>query len=343
MPEPSATPPPREDSPARFSSPSGEVDLAVSGDAGIRAFADSVATTLRDDPPWLDSRFLYDARGSELFEQICELPEYYLTRTEAAILESAAPDIRRMTGPLTLMELGSGMSVKTDYLLDAFLAEDEEVRYVPVDISEAALDQARTTLEANHPGAHVTPLHGPYELAFSELEGLSPVLVLFLGSTLGNFNDEEAKIFWTEVASHLGERDFVLVGLDLVKAPNIIEAAYNDTAGVTAAFTKNLFDRMNRELGSELDLDAIEHEALYNSTKQQIEIYASFTRPQSLHIRPRGETIDIASGTTILTEISRKFDLAAMVRSLAPYGFSCRAQFTDDDGLFGLLLLQKTG
>jgi L-histidine N-alpha-methyltransferase len=304
-------------------------------------FAREVAAGLSDVPRWLPSRFLYDARGSELFDAICELPEYYPTRTESAILAAHAGALAQMTGPVTLLELGSGSAVKTDHLLRAYAARARRVEYVSVDVSEAALAAAAERIVAQHPAVGVTGVVGRYEEAFRLFQRYAPCLVLFLGSTVGNLNHAESLVFWERVARHLVPGDFFLLGVDLVKDPVVLERAYNDAAGISAEFTKNVFRRMNTEVDAGLDLDAIEHVARYNAAWQRVEISARFHEAQTLRIAPLATAIDIAAGEMVMTEVSRKFEVERLKRYLACFGLATRAVYTDPRRWFGVLLLQR--
>jgi L-histidine N-alpha-methyltransferase len=304
-------------------------------------FAREVAAGLSDVPRWLPSRFLYDARGSALFDQICELPEYYPTRTESAILAAHADAVAEITGPVTLLELGSGSAVKTDHLLRAYAARTRSVAYVSVDVSEAALAAAAGRIIAQHPAVSVTGVVGRYEEACRLFPRYSPCVVLFLGSTIGNLNHAESLAFWERVARHLAPGDFFLLGVDLVKDPVVLERAYNDAAGVSAAFTKNVFRRMNVELDAGLDLDAIEHVARYDPAWERIEISARFRETQTVRIAPLATTIDIAAGEMVMTEVSRKFEVERLKQYLACFGLVTRAVYTDPRRWFGVLLLQR--
>ena len=292
-------------------------------------------------PRWLPSRFLYDARGSALFDEICGLPEYYPTRTESAILATHAGAVADITGPVTLLELGSGSAVKTDHLLRAYAGRVDRVDYVSVDVSEAALAAAAERIMAQHPAVRVTGVVGRYEEAFRLFGRYSPCLVLFLGSTIGNLNHAESVLFWERVARHLAPGDFFLLGVDLVKDPGVLERAYNDTAGVSAEFTKNVFRRMNDELDAQLDLDAIEHVARYNAEWQRIEISARFHAAQTVRIAPLETSIDIGAGEMVMTEVSRKFDVERLQGYLACFGLTTRGVYTDPRRWFGVLLLQR--
>jgi L-histidine Nalpha-methyltransferase len=307
----------------------------------VTDLARSVARGLERTPRRLDCRFLYDARGSALYERICGLPEYYLTRTEASILSRCAPEIRDVTGPVTLFELGSGYSVKTDHLLAAYMARDPEVRYVPVDVSESALREAGRVIASRRPEVRVVAVNGAYEDAFPLFRAASPVLVVFLGSTIGNLDEEESDAFLGRVAAHLGPGDFFLLGVDLVKETALIEAAYNDAAGVTEAFTKNLFVRINRELGAGLDLGAIAHVARYSGPRRQVEIHARFASAQTLRVDPLNRVFRVAAGEKILVEISRKFLIGGLVPRLEAFGFAARKTFTDPRLWFALILMER--
>jgi L-histidine N-alpha-methyltransferase len=304
-------------------------------------FAKAVVIGLSDRPRWLPCRFLYDERGSRLFELITETPEYYLTRTETGILAGAADEVRTLTGPRTLVELGSGASVKTRYLLSAYADVRHTMEYVPVDVSDSALHAAKRALAQSHPTVRVRVVHGTYDAVFPMLPRLSPLLLVFLGSTIGNFNQTEALVFWTQVSRYLRRGDFVLVGVDLVKDASILNAAYNDMAGYSAAFTTNLFARMNRVLGSGVDVSTIRHRAVYNAPWQRIEISAEFEADQTIAVRPLERSFDIAAGESVMTEISRKFVLADFEEYLRTFGLEVRRTFTDARGWYGVLLLER--
>jgi L-histidine N-alpha-methyltransferase len=276
-----------------------------------------------------------------LFEAITAQPEYYPTRTEASILEQYASDMPALTGPVSLIELGSGSSVKTDHVMRAY-QDVQDVAYVPVDVSRAAINQAADRLEREFPHVHVNGVVGTYEDAFPLIQDHSPAMVLFLGSTLGNFNQTESLMFWRRVARGLQPGDFFLLGVDLVKDPAVLEAAYNDAAGVTARFTTNLFARINRELGAGLDLEALEHVARYNESWQRMEMSTRFHHDQVFHVDPLPVDIEIRAGEQVMIEISRKFQLPNLQTFLACHGLETVASFTDEREWFGELLLRKT-
>lgn len=304
-------------------------------------FAHSVCAGLERRPRQLECRFLYDARGSELYEQICSQPEYYLTRTEAEILRQHADEISRITGSCHLIELGSGSSVKTDILLSAYLSHYGNICYSPVDISASALKLAGRTIITKRPEVQVVGIHGTYNDSFQLLGRTSPALVIFLGSTIGNFSEEEEHIFWQDISLHLKPGDFFLLGIDLVKDIQIIEAAYNDAAGITAAFTTNYFARMNRELGSSIDLETLRHVAFFNHNKSRMEIYSACTVPQDINIVPLQKEFFLAEGERLRIEISRKFHIPEVIDNLKSYDFDPVQAFTDSRNWFGLLLFRK--
>ncbi len=305
------------------------------------AFAQSIVRGLSDTPRWLSCRYLYDAEGSDLFEAITRQPEYYLTRTEDALLAAHAAELRARIGPSTLVELGSGSSRKTRHLLRAWTAGGQRARYVPVDISHDMLAASAAALDADFPALDVCALAGTYEQAFARLGEFSPLVLLFLGSSLGNFDRIDTAAFLERVAAGLPAGDHLLLGLDLVKDVATLEAAYDDAAGVSAAFTRNLFARMNRDLGTRLDLDAIEHVAYWNECRERIEIFARFTRSQVLALPELGRSFRLAAGEMVLTEVSRKFRLAEMTAVGARHGFDTVATFADAAYPFALQLLRR--
>ncbi|MDJ0762847.1 MAG: L-histidine N(alpha)-methyltransferase [Myxococcota bacterium] len=304
-------------------------------------FAASVAQGLEMRPKQLAYRFLYDARGSELFERITAQPEYYPTRTEADILQRAAPEIRQLTGPVTVLELGSGSSAKTGCLLEAYLARDGEQCYVPIDVSQSALQGATKALTRRYADLQVVGIHGTYNMGLRLMKSASPAMLVFLGSSIGNFTAQEEEAFWHSVARHTGPGDFFLLGIDLVKETHLLNAAYNDAAGVTEAFIKNILVRMNRELHTAIDIDAVEYNAEYLPDHQRVEMTLRFPAAQTIDVAAVGKRFTIDAGEQILVEISRKFQLATMKTQLNYYGFHVRHVFTDANQHFALMLLQR--
>jgi L-histidine N-alpha-methyltransferase len=291
------------------------VKTAEAGDT-LMTYARSVAIGLSDDPKWLHCRFLYDAEGSRLFEAITEQPE-------------------------TLVELGSGYSVKTEHLLSAYTRGRASVRYIPVDVSESALRQAYHSVSGAFSDVEFTGINGTYGSALRILGQLSPQMVVFLGSTIGNLNEAETTAFWRSVTGHLPAGDFFLLGVDLVKDAALLEAAYNDAAGVTAQFTKNYATRMNRELGSQIDIAQIEHLAIWNPVRECMEISLRFRTAQDVYVEPLDQHFAIDAGELVLLEISRKFRLPKLIDELCRSGFEVRRTFTDENEWFALLLLER--
>ena len=304
------------------------------------AFALSVAAGLDDEARWLDSRYLYDAAGSALFERITLQPEYYQTRTEEELLARHARQIRAVVGDVALVELGSGSSSKTRQLLDAWVAAGKS-RYFPIDVSEAALEQACSALATRYPCLTLEGIAASYERALPVLAGASPMMLAFLGSSLGNLGKHQQGEFLDLVSGHLGADDFFLVGLDLVKDPAMLEASYNDAAGVTADFTRNLFVRMNRDLGTEIPIDDVEHVAYYNDDRERIEIYAQFNRGLSLRIGAIDRQFRVARGERIRTELSHKYRPAAVAATFARHGFELVYRAEQDQPGFGLYLFRR--
>lgn len=309
-------------------------------DQSRHAFAQSIALGLSTQPRRLSCRYLYDDRGSDLFDQITDQPEYYLTNAEAQLLERHAAEIQRLTGTDTLVELGSGTSTKTRHLLNAWTRRADPT-YVAVDICPGIVAQSCEALSQAYGRLEVRGIAGSYEQAMPRLATFSPLTVAFLGSTIGNLDEPELGRFLDELAASLSSGDHFLLGFDLVKDIEALEAAYNDAAGVTAEFTKNLFVRMNRELGTNLDVEEIDHVAYYNQDRERIDIFARFNREAQVHLADLGRTFRIAPGEMIQTEISRKFRISEMSERLSRHGFTFVRSFTDDDQRFGLLLVRR--
>jgi L-histidine N-alpha-methyltransferase len=307
----------------------------------VRDFTVSVSKGLQQSPPVLECRFLYDARGSDLYEQITKQPEYYPTRTEAAILSERADEICTLTGPCTLIELGSGSSVKTDYLLSAYQDRYANICYTPIDISAHALKDAGRSITRQRPDVQVVGIHGTYADSFPLIRCASPAMVIFLGSTIGNLTPEEEQAFWSDIAANMQVGDHFLLGVDLVKDIDILEAAYNDRNGITAQFIINYIRRMNRELGTKIDLDHIGHVAFYNPGKEQIEVYIEFLKDQTVTLPDDQEPIKFACGERVMLEISRKFRLPQVIGNLASFGLHPVRTYIDEQQWFGLLLLEK--
>jgi len=287
---------------------------------------------LKEIPP----KYFYDARGSELFEQITTLPEYYPTRAERELLNRHAPDIAEITGAEEIVELGSGTASKTRALLYAMAGRGQLRAYIPFDCSETVVRECIELLEEAFPGAQLHGVVGDFE---SHLEMVPPGrnrLTAFLGGTIGNFYPLERSMLLERLAG-LGE--WLLIGTDLVKDTAVIEAAYNDGAGVTAEFNRNVLHVLNRELGADFDPDAFEHLAFFDTQNEWVEMRLRARSNQFVSIPGAGLDVDIAEGEDIRTEISSKFTPARIERELSEAGFQLERFF--DDGAFGLSLARR--
>ncbi|HUF90118.1 MAG TPA: L-histidine N(alpha)-methyltransferase, partial [Gemmatimonadota bacterium] len=307
------------------------------------SFAHSVARGLSDHPRWLSCRYLYDEEGSRIFSAITRQPEYYLTAAESEILAAHSAEIRALAGPGPIVELGAGSATKTRHLLDAWTHEADggEVRYVPIDIDPSVVTAAARELAADYPGLRVTALATSYERGLDAVAGLSPLCLVFLGSTIGNFNPAETDALLARLERSLAPDDSFLLGVDLVKDVEALEAAYDDEAGWSGRFTRNLFARMNRELGTKVDVEAVDHVAYWNDRLERIEIYAGFRRSTRIELPGIGRSFRIAAGETILTEISRKFRIPTIAADLARFGFALERSLTDPAEQFALLLFRR--
>jgi len=286
---------------------------------------------LTRSPKTLPPRLFYDAEGSELFEQITRLPEYYLTRTERAILAARADEICRLSGHnVSLIELGAGSAGKTQLLIAALLRRQMRVLYCPLDISPAALATAEASLKSQFDG-RVQVRSMVADFSDLNLIGMAPAprLVLYIGSSLGNLDEGEAHGLLRRIRASLGAEDHLLLGTDLAKSTAALLPAYDDPAGVTAGFNKNILARINRELGGQFDLDAFKHVALWNPAQSRIEIYLESCRPQSVWIDALRLAVPFAAGERLHTENSYKYTVPAVHALLAGAGFRVVQTWTD--------------
>ncbi len=256
----------------------------------------------------LDPKYFYDSRGSELFERITTLPEYYLTRAERALLESAMPSLVQEVRPRSLVELGAGSASKTRIILDAMQATGSAAQYVPVDVSRDFLEESAERLRDSYPDLDITTAVGDFtrELRLPDMQ--RPALFVFLGSTIGNFERDAAIRILARIAGHMRPADRFLLGVDLRKDVGTIEAAYNDEAGVTAEFNLNVLSVLNRELGADFDLTAFSHRAVYNRELHRIEMHLDSQRDQLVVIPDAAMEVRFRRGESILTELSCKYD-----------------------------------
>lgn len=301
-----------------------------------------VVKGLTQTPKTLPPRYFYDDRGSDLFEQICELPEYYLTRTETKILQSCASEIAAITGACEIVELGSGSSTKTRILLDAYQQQGLPLHYLPIDVSAGMLESSALSLLADYPSLQVYALAGTYELALSQIEPsqLPSRMICFIGSTLGNLNPQECDVFLSQVKAALQVGEYFLLGVDLQKPKHILEAAYNDNQGVTAAFNLNMLEHLNWRFQGNFDTTQFEHWAFYNEVEHQIEMHLKSKRSQTVELHTLKLNVHFEPGETIRTEISRKFSLNSIQQELKAKNLVPQKVWTDENQLFGLLLCQ---
>lgn len=303
-----------------------------------------VVSGLTQSPKSLPPKYFYDDRGSNLFELICKLPEYYVTRTEAAILEECAGAIANLTGPCEIVELGSGSSTKTRILLDAYSQREYPLHYLPIDISPTILESSAFQLLAEYPSLQIHGLVSTYELALAKMapSPLPTRMICFLGSTLGNLSPEECDVFFSQIVGALQPGEYFLLGIDLDKSKEILEPAYDDNQGVTAAFNLNMLRHLNRKYEGNFDLMQFEHWAFYNQEECQIEMHLKSKKAQTVNLRALNLTVELAAGETIRSEISRKFKLPNMQEQLASRGLVPVQVWTDPNQWFGLILCQMS-
>jgi dimethylhistidine N-methyltransferase len=305
-------------------------------------FTDSLHADVRrglgGSPRTLPPKWFYDKRGSDLFEQITRLPEYYPTRAEQEILDRRAVEIATLTRAATLVELGSGSSRKTRLLLDALTAGGTLRRYAPLDVSAAALEEAGRAICRDYPQLRVAATVADFEggLALSDEPG--PRLLAFLGSTIGNFDEEQRAAFYRTLALSLTSDDVLLLGADLVKEPEVLVRAYDDAAGVTAEFDKNVLHVLNRELGADFDPEGFDHVAVWNTEHERIEMRLRSRRAQTVKVPDLDLSVDFAEGEDLRTELSCKFRRETLTAELKEGGFTVRQWWTDAGQRFALLL-----
>ncbi|MGP4054623.1 L-histidine N(alpha)-methyltransferase [Mycobacterium sp. 4D054] len=324
-----------------MSPPSLSLTNHLAADAAEEALRRDVRHGLTRYPKTLPPKWFYDAVGSDLFDQITRLPEYYPTRAEAQILRARAAEIAEVSGADTLVELGSGTSEKTRTLLDALRDRGALHRFIPFDVDASVLQEAGAAIQREYPGVEVDAVCGDFEEHLGEIPAVGRRLVAFLGSTIGNLTPEPRAAFLTAVAAFMRPGDTLLLGTDLVKDTGRLVRAYDDSAGVTARFNRNVLAVVNRELGADFDLDAFEHVALWNGQEERIEMWLRSTRPQSVRIPMLDLDVEFAAGEQMLTEVSCKFRPSGVERELAAAGLRRTRWWTDEAGDFGLSLAVK--
>jgi L-histidine N-alpha-methyltransferase len=314
------------------------LDLRLTPDHAARALRQDAVAGLGSDPKWLPPKWFYDARGSDLFEEITRLPEYYPTRTERAILEARSHELARRTAARSLVELGSGSSEKTRLLLSALADHGTLEGFVPLDVSESALREAVETIVNDYPGLRVHGVVGDFTEPLEGLPGASPRLVAFLGGTIGNLLPDERHQFLTGVRDVLGEGEWLLLGTDLVKDPETLVRAYDDSAGVTAAFNRNVLRVLNRELGAEFPVEDFAHVAVWNPDHEWVEMRLRAGRALKVAVPAVDLVVHLAEGEEIRTEVSAKFRREGVERELKDAGFDLDRWWTDEAGRFAVSL-----
>ncbi len=302
------------------------------------ALREDVRRGLTSTPKVLPPKYFYDDRGSELFEEITRLEEYYPTRAERSILTARAGEVAARTRARTLVELGSGSSEKTHLLLHALRGTGTLETYVPVDVSDGALNAAVPGLLAAYPGLHVHGVVADFERHLDKLPADGPRLVAFLGGTIGNFEPEQRQAFLAALGAQLRPGDALLLGTDLVKEPQRLVRAYDDGAGVTAAFNKNVLRVINARLGADFDVDAFEHVSVWDQDREWIEMRLRARAAQRVDVPALGLRVDFAPGEEMRTEISAKFREATVARELTGAGLRLAEWWTDEAGDFALSL-----
>ncbi len=307
------------------------------GFLGASLRADALAG-LSASPKSLPPKWLYDERGSELFEKITRLEEYYPTRAERSILQVVAGEVAAATRAVTLVELGAGAADKTRLLLDALRAAGTLAEFVPVDVSESALTDAARRLMGEYPGLAVTAVVSDFEEHLGLPESAGPRLVAFLGSTIGNLLPDQRANFLAGLRQRLRRGDWLLLGTDLVKEVPVLLAAYDDAAGVTAEFNKNVLAVLNNELGATFDPDDFDHVAWWNPEAEWIEMRLRSRLDQTVAVPRIGLSVSFAAAEEMRTEVSAKFREDRVRAELAAAGFAMRSWWTDQAGQFGLSL-----
>jgi L-histidine Nalpha-methyltransferase len=314
------------------------IDVHLIPDDAERSLRRDARLGLTSTPKWLQPKWFYDDRGSDLFEQITRLAEYYPTRTESSILSAHAGDIARRTGAHTLVELGSGSSEKTRLLLEALREEGTLRQYVPVDVSESALRDAVVAIHDDYPMLAIHGVVADFTQHLDRVPGRTPRMIAFLGGTIGNFLPDERAVFLGDLRDTLVTGEWLLLGTDLVKSPDVLVPAYDDAAGVTADFNRNVLAVLNRELGADFDLANYEHVAIWDGQNEWIEMRLRATAAAEVTLSELALDISLQTGEEIRTEISAKFRPEGIEGELAKAGFDLDVWLTDPQGRFALSL-----
>ena len=308
-----------------------------------KSFADEISFSLNQHSKFISPKFFYDKKGSELFEKICELPEYYPTKTEINILKKLKGELPLyLDGSFRLVELGSGSSVKTRLILDILNQVQGKIDYFPIDISEI-LTESSALLQRDYPDLHITGIIDTYEGGLEFLKNYDDKkhLIIFLGSSFGNFTSDEGKEFLEKINSTMKGDDLFLIGLDLVKNKIILENAYNDSQGVTAQFNLNVLSRINDELDADFNLNNFTHCAIYNENDQRIEMYLKSLVNQSVIISKANISLTLKKNELIHTEHSHKYKLSQIRELMHQTGFNIKNTWLDENNQFALTLVSK--
>lgn len=308
-----------------------------------KTFAEEISSSLSGDSKFISPKFFYDKKGSDLFEKICSLPEYYLARTETSILKQLQNDLPfYLDGRFRLVELGSGTSVKTTLIFDVFTKLQNTLEYFPIDISEILAESSEQLLK-DYPSLRITGIVDTYDggLEFLKTYDDKKNLVLFLGSSFGNFPPNDGYKFLQKINSAMKSGDLFLIGLDLVKDKHILESAYGDSQGVTADFNLNVLSRINDELDADFNLKNFVHHAVYNDQDQRIEMYLKSLVKQSVVISKSNLLLNLEQDELIHTEYSHKYNLAQIHELLVDTGFEIKHTWLDDKKYFSLTLVSK--
>ena len=310
----------------------------LAADSAAQALRRDVRDGLTQTPKSLPPKWFYDSVGSDLFDQITRLPEYYPTRAEAEILRARAAEIAIASGADTLVELGSGTSEKTRIVLDALRDNGSLRRFIPFDVDSSVLAAASAAIGAEYPGIEIDAVCGDFEEHLDKIPRVGRRLVIFLGSTIGNLTPGPRAQFLSALSDTLQPGDTLLLGTDLVKDTGRLVRAYDDAAGITALFNKNVLAVVNRELDADFDIDGFEHVARWNAEEERIEMWLRASTSQRVYVGALDLTVDFAAREQMLTEVSSKFRSDGVAAELAAAGLRRTHWWTDAAGDFGLSL-----
>lgn len=309
-----------------------------------KTFAEEISSSLNADLKFISPKFFYDKKGSELFEKICLLPEYYPTRTEVTILKKLQNELPSfLDDSFRIVELGSGSSVKTRLIIDIFTTLQNKIEYFPIDISEILTESSEQLIQ-DYDNLHITGIIDTYEggLEFLKHYDDKKNLIIFLGSSFGNFSPSDGYVFLEKIYATMKPGDLFLIGLDLVKEKQILESAYDDSQGITAEFNLNVLSRINIELGANFNLKNFEHHSVYHEKKQRIEMYLKSRVNQSVIVPKSNLSLNLEKNELIHTEHSHKYQLSQIHELLNDVGFTLKHTWLDENKYFSLTLVSKT-